>query len=427
MRRVRPLATVIAAVAAVLVPGTVRGGGFDTPVFYSARHVGMGGTAIGYVDDASAIFHNPAGLAQVPRLSLLGDFSLLLAHTHASPAVGAQDLDSTLTVAPVFLVGGAYRVTSWMVAGLALYPVASAGATYRYPVAGATVENRTDVLFAELSPSLAFNLPHRVRLGVGYRMTWVHLDRFQGVSGGGTPGLDFTMNGLDFAGLRVGAQWSPLDWVQVGAVYRHRTNIDVSADRGTAAGIQFTDLRTTFVLPSRLGVGARADRWHAGAALDVEYLFGSQNGAHSLTGNPPPNPGDPSPQRASVPNVFNWSGAITVRLGGELRLLPAPGSGIDRLALRLGYIYDGKTTNERYPSAFGTPPGPTHSLTAGAGWTQGRWRGNVAYAFRFGSGDVTAQDVNNPANQPCSFCGTAGADPYRLRLHGIYVDLGYQF
>src|SRR5688572_4305347 len=59
---------------ALLYPAAARAGGYDTPMLYSARHIGMGGTAIGYVSDPSALFHNPAGLAQTGRFSVLGDF-----------------------------------------------------------------------------------------------------------------------------------------------------------------------------------------------------------------------------------------------------------------------------------------------------------------------------------------------------------------
>ena len=40
-----------------------QAGGYDTPMLYSARHMGVGGAAAGYVNDPSALYHNPAGLA----------------------------------------------------------------------------------------------------------------------------------------------------------------------------------------------------------------------------------------------------------------------------------------------------------------------------------------------------------------------------
>ena len=51
------------AVLAVAVAGTAHAAGtaLDTQ---SARAVGMAGSVVGFVDDASAIYFNPAGIAQ---------------------------------------------------------------------------------------------------------------------------------------------------------------------------------------------------------------------------------------------------------------------------------------------------------------------------------------------------------------------------
>jgi hypothetical protein len=200
----------------------------------------------------------------------------------------------------------------------------------------------------------------------------------------------------------------------------------VRNDEGIALGMKFTDVDTTFVLPAKAGLGARYDLWHFGLALDGEYLFNSQNGAYPLAGQPPATPADPMPMRLNVPNVFRWSDEIVIRAGLEFRF--APVQAIERLRLRAGYIHDGKTTNERYPSAFGTPPGPTRVWTAGLGWDGGRWQVNAAFARRTGKGAVTEADLNPPPpakNEDCTFCGKAGELPYRIWVSGFYVDFSY--
>src|ERR1041384_4302541 len=76
----------LAGLGTLVAPRVAHAGGYDTPMLYSARHMGMGGAAVGYVRDPSALFHNPAGLAQVGRVSVLGDFSLLVGDIHGSPS-----------------------------------------------------------------------------------------------------------------------------------------------------------------------------------------------------------------------------------------------------------------------------------------------------------------------------------------------------
>ena len=53
---------VTAGLAVAFAPTATRAGGYDTPILFSAQHMAMGGAAIAYVDDPSAMFHNPAGL-----------------------------------------------------------------------------------------------------------------------------------------------------------------------------------------------------------------------------------------------------------------------------------------------------------------------------------------------------------------------------
>jgi long-subunit fatty acid transport protein len=414
----RLLVLFVSAALPALLPAAAGAGGYDTPMLYSARHMGMGGTAIGFVSEPSAIFHNPAGLAHTGTVSVTGDVSLLLAKVRSSPNIIQQDVESEQTVAPLFLLGGGLRLNKIVTVGLGLYPIALAGATYRY----GTVEDRTRLVFLEASPAVAFNLPGRVRLGAGYRVTYASVERFQGDPA--EPFLDFKMDGFNWLGFRVGAQWTPVEWLQIGAVYRHKTKTKVTNDSGVALRLKFTDIETTFVLPSKAGLGARADLGHLGVALDGEYLLNSQNSGYPLVGLAPSMEGMP-PARQEVANVFAWKNEIVVRAGLELRMDFV--RAIERLALRGGYVFDGKTTNERYPSSFGTPPGPTHVVTGGLGWNGGSWQVNAAVARRFGTGEVTAADVNDPSNQVCRFCGAAGQMPYKIGVTGFYLDFSYAY
>ena len=407
-----------------------RASGYDTPMLYSARHMGMGGTAIGYVNDPSALFHNPAGLGQVEHAEILGDFSLLLGGIRASPGLfnNAKNVDSELTVAPFFLVGGAYRVHRYITIGAGVYPVASAGGTFRYPSSpGGTsndLEDRTDLFFLEASPAIAVNPLPNLRFGLGYRITYVHLSRFQGVDGS-DPSIDFDVSGQSFTGFRVGAQLDALPWLHFGAVYRNKTTTKVTNDHGVALANAYTDISTKFTLPSKLGLGSRIDfspwRVPASLAVDFEYAFNSENEGDPLQG---------TPVDASLPshvdNVFEWKNSETLRVGVEYRIWHDDLQNIEHVPLRVGYVFDSQSANARYPTAFGTPPGATQVFTLGSGYDAGRWQANVAYAYRVGTGDVTAADLAaTPDRKPCAFCSYAGN--YQIHLSGIYVDGSFKF
>ena len=421
IRRARATSLLVCALTA---PLTAHAGGYDTPMLYSARHMGMGGAAIGYVNDPSAVFHNPAGLGQIEHAEVLGDFSLLLGGLHASPGGGAgRDVDSDLTVAPFFLVGAGYRIQKLITLGVGVYPVASSGATFHY---GATKDS-TELFFLEASPAIAINVLPNLRLGAGYRMTYVRLNRYSGQPDSSTvPYLDFTLTGQNFTGFRVGAQYDPLPWLSFGAVFRNPTTTKVSNSHGIALRLEFKDVSTKFKLPAKLGFGSRADfeqfGLHGALAADFEYTFNSENVGYPLTGT---ESGTIDP--TTVSNVFEWSNSATVRLGAEYRVWRNQALQIDRVALRAGFVHDTKTANAQYPTAFGTPPGPTRVITVGTGYNGGKWQANLAYGYRFGHGAVTAADLNAPGRKTCQFCGASGKEPYSIHLNGIYVDASYKF
>jgi long-subunit fatty acid transport protein len=428
------LISALLALAALLLPAGAQAGGYDTPMLYSARHMGMGGAAVGYVGDASALFHNPAGLAQIGRYHLILDVSLLVGDLQASPVVGAENIGSERTVAPAFLVGAAFRVHERVTLGVGVFPVAAAGGEYRYtqPGGSATVVDRTSLNFFEFTPAIAVNIDEiGLRIGASYRITYVQLERARIPNPDADPqrpNLEINASGMDFLGFRLGVQYQPPQHpnLQLGLNYRHKTTTEVESS-GTvyALGLNLGDAGATsnFILPSRLEFGARYDfgtansegNYAGGVAFDFIYAFNSQNDASGFRIG-----------GIELVQVFDWTNGITTRLGGEYRVLDR------RMPLRLGYSYDGKTSNPRFPTAFGTPGAPTHIMTVGGGYDAGPWELNIAYARRMGSATVTqanidAGDAERIAQglETCDLCGAPG--DYEITLNGLYLDFSYDW
>ncbi|MFW6049930.1 MAG: OmpP1/FadL family transporter [Myxococcota bacterium] len=400
-------------------PSSAAAGGYDLPTTYPARHVGMGGTAVGFVSNPSAVVHNPAGLAAVPRAALLAGPSLMLGRTRGAPEADVQ-AESERAVAPLFFVGGAFRITEWLAAGLAVAPIAAAGASYEYDGGSGPTEDRTSAMFLEVSPALAVELPHRVRIGLGYRISIARMHRHKESQGASGPTFDIRPRGVDAAGFRAGLQWEassstedrPLEErrnLRIGVSYRHRVAVDIAAARGVALGQPIAQVESRLVLPSRLVFGIRGDLGRVGAAVDLEYGFHSQNETTvlraELNGSP-----------IEVPNPFRWRNAATLRLGLEGRLLEG-----GPLMLRGGYVFDGRTVNAAYPTPFGPPAAPTHTLTAGGGWDFGPVQVHCAYAFRWGETTILQDDLDGRG--PCPLCGHAGI--YGVRMHGLFADVSY--
>jgi long-chain fatty acid transport protein len=394
-----------------LVPVQEAGaGGFDTPIMYSARHMGMGGAAIGYVNDPTAVFHNPAGLAHTDLLSVTLDFSPLIGGMTTSPSYSGQNVESNTTFAPFFIGAVSYRVWDRITLGVGVYPVASAGASYDYDTnTGVKTHDETKIAFIEIAPGLAVDLPLGFKVGAVWRATMLSFRRLQHSPGSGVPGMfDMDLSGMSYAGYRVGLQWStPI--VSAGLVYRSRTDTTVEGDASTLVLQKWGKTSMPFVLPAKIGAGVKVDLQFLAAALDVEWGFHSQNGKVNIRAESLAEGGTD----LELPNYYMWKDAPTVRLGVELPLLPI-------IRARAGYVYDGETSNKNYPSAFGTPPTATHSLTAGLGVSLMEFlEANVAYAYRFGS--VTVPDAE-PGTEVCLACSKPG--DYSIGLHGFFVDVG---
>jgi long-subunit fatty acid transport protein len=415
------LATAAAAASCLLLPRAASAAGFDTPILYSARHQAMGGTAISYVDDPSAAFHNPAGLQGVKGLAFLGDFSLILGKIKSSPQApllpggDAETRESETVVAPFFLVGAAYRISDLFSVGLAGFPVASGGAEYKFKnIAKIDSIDSTEIVFLEVTPLLSLNvpknaiLPGKLSLGAGYRVSMVSLDRRQGREES-PQALDLQLSGASFAGYRVGLQYQPIDALKLGVVYRNKIRVTTKADEGKALNRDWEDIELEFTLPAKLGFGARVDLGPVGVAADVEWAFQSQNTQQELSGVPV---GDS--QRAAVTNIFNWQNGVTGRFGFEYRLGQADRTGM--FSPRVGYIIDSKVSNEAFPSAFGTPPTATHTLTAGIGYKREIWQVNLAASRRVGSTTIAKEDLGSG----CGLCSYAG--DYKMTMTGMYID-----
>jgi long-chain fatty acid transport protein len=413
LARIRPFYA--AGLAGLLATGSAYAAGYDVPILYTARHQGMGGTAIAFVDDPSAALHNPAGLQGVRGLSFLGNGTVLLAHFTGSPAApaSASGIQSDLAIAPYFMGAVAYRAAPWLSLGAAVFSSASGGADYRYPVPDSLVyqQSRFALLAYELTPLLSLNvpkdavLPGELSVGVGYRVTLVSLARQEGELDGARS-LDVDMRATDGMGFRAGLQYRASPLFSIGVVYRNRIEATTHADDATVLGLPATDAELPFVLPAQVGGGLRSDYNRVGVAFDAVYTLQSQNergDLSSVLGGMP----------VVIPNPFEWRDAFTLRFGFEFRLGPA-----EELPIRFGYMYDERVTSRAFPSPFAAPPSPTRTFTLGGGYVVDSWELNVALAIASASTEVRVTDLAPPG--ACPGCGFAG--DYGGGATGLYLD-----
>ena len=316
--------SLLALVAALCtMPALASAAGYDTPMLYTARHMGMGGTAIGYVSDPSALFHNPAGLSNIKGGALMLNLSPLRGQLQGSPAVEAINAKSDAALIPMFLAGGAYTIADRVTLGFAIFPVGggSGGYHYSFEKGGKTtsVENSTSLAFIEATPGVSVRIFDWLRVGAGYRVNIVQFKRTVINTDAGkepVPYIDMDMSGTDVKGFRVGAQ-ATLGDLDVGLVYRNTIRPEVSADTAIVTGVPAEDGTFGFILPSKMGLGLHyrgLASWRFG--LDLEYAFNSENTETNVEGTAFGAP-------VSVKNIAKWQDSYTIRAGAARKLIPA--------------------------------------------------------------------------------------------------------
>ena len=410
----------------ILSASTAFASGYDTPMLFSASHMGMGGTAIGSVDDPSAIFHNPAGLSRSGVGAVHVDVSPLGGVIQGSPDKDALSVKSNVAVSPFFLVGGSYQILDRVHIGFSTYLLGGAAGSYNYNIdkntsSGVKTESVVDSAslgFIEFAPAISVGSKDGLSLGVAWRPLFTTFDRNRTNTFGANtatpdpqPYLDMKMKGWAFTGFRIGLQYH-IGKFDLGLVYRNRVQTTVSADKIFYAQ-DIMNATYDFILPSKLGFGVQwAGVENLRLAADFEYIFNSENATVNLTGEQL----DLVTQkyvRKPITNTSMWSNSYTVRVGAGYKVSKP-------VEVRAGYVYDTAAANPMYPTPFGSPPGATHIGTAGVGYEfTPSFDMSFAMAYRHGTGSTSQVDTT------CPFCGKTG--DYAITLIGAYLDARFRF
>jgi long-chain fatty acid transport protein len=408
--RSRPLVSsvVVALVASTaLAPRVARAGGFYVPEI-GPRSVAMGGAMAAEDEDASAVFHNPAGLVglvgtssvQVAGAAFLPDLSYFrrpVLDPSTGEMVSFDRVGNRNKMAFVPYAGASFATPiAGLELGFAVY--APFGATIEYPLDGAQRQVVTGISLRTIyaSPAIAYALPHGFRIGLtlSYIYSDLTLDQANAlpyVTGdpeeypNPDPGLEGTshVTGKDTAsfGATFGAQWrDPAGRLTVGASVMTPTDLEMEGDALVTnaqigeltdadgnvmqpAGSRRDTVRIAVPLPlvARAGVSYRATpRTHF--SLDVNYQRWStfqklvvdfQNEVELL-----PSPGA-NLYDVTVEN--RWRDSWTARLGVESRPWRQP------LWLRGGVLADQSPIDDRH---FGllTPDSDKLGVSGGLAW-----------------------------------------------------------
>ncbi len=360
-----------------------------------ARAFGMGGAFLARADDATAASWNPAGLSylRVPEVSLAGNRTLYRKESGTSPDLNVDRFEGQTVEFAAFTFPLRLRGLSGAIQA-SFQRAVPFGGTLR------KVEQRTGDREAVVSTGEASGGFDVFAFGTGWRVTrtlrtGITVNRW---FNGYTQTLDrnvpdsdrlrvFDTNfGLRGWNVNLGAIWSPIEEVNLGAVFKTpftgqvsldktRTDIPLAGGQRTAYSYQSHDVRLQF--PAAFGFGTS---WRPRSALtlsaDFTRTFWSRsrlNNFFTLRFNPPstafyaPLPYPALDQAQSDTDQIR-AGLEYVVIGSRVKV-----------PLRAGYFNDEQIVR----AAGGTSP-RFNGFTAGIGVILGPILFDVAYLFESG-------------------------------------------
>lgn len=322
------------ALAALFAPRDARAAGFalDTQ---SARAVGMGAAVTGMIDDSSAIFFNPAGIAQGVGLDAQVDGTLIFPSAQYTSPAGTSTSTSFRAVPPLeaYVAGGVLKELSL---GLGFFTPYGLQIAWPDGWAGRSLARFVSLATYEANPTVAFKLGP-VRIGGGLQVVYSTVDLQRdialpsGVFGTSELGADAWGVGGN-AGIQLEAIPKVLSF---GVAYRstvvlnYNGNAHFTGIPDTLSGTIHDQTGTSrLVLPDTLSFGV-AVRPVKKLLLDLDVVYYGWSYLHSIDIH---FPNDASGTLSSS-EPKNWSSTANVHLGAEWAVA-------DDWRLRAGAIVD---------------------------------------------------------------------------------------
>jgi len=408
--------------ALLLIPASVAfAGGFQLNEV-GARAMGLGGAFAAKANDLSAMFYNPAGIAnQVGFGAYLGGTMILPKSTYTSVGGVSSDMVSQTFVTPNAYFG--YGWNSGLAVGIGVFAPFGLGTEWPAGWSGRYFAAKADIQAVMVNPTIAYRVNEWLMLGAGF--SWMrstvklsyNVATYSVIAVPPTPAptdgvVSLSANGNAFS-FDAGAIVKPLPEMSIGLSYRHSSKTDLE---GNASFTNMQALQpyfpggagtTTIKFPNQIFAGLAYDVSDK-LTLEFDFQWIAWSTYDSLNLQLPTGPIAPFPPQLGGPRALQtssrsekaWEDTYMLRLGGEYRY--------DEWSFRLGFIYDATPQPNKYVEPV-LPDANRTEGTLGVGYKfASHWTVDAAYQLiLFKDRTVTGPSTGDLNRFPGSYKNSA--------------------
>lgn len=388
--------------------------------FASARGEAFVATA----DNPSAIYYNPAGIAQLENISLrAGLYGLYLDPTYRPPDGAANSgttyhIEKNYAAAPQLFA--TFRPGDCPLSlGLGIYAPYGASISWPQDTGFRAVATDAALTYIRFNPAVGLELLPGLSIGAGLMVDYGKIELEQGLTRSLVNPNFFRFTGDGWSvGYNIGLLWRPHPKVSLGATFRSTTpiNMDGETEFERQPFIQPTALPASaeFEFPYTvvLGVSFRpTPKWNL--EFNADYTDWSSLDTVTIYQHETP----PFPVQQDVPFTLNWQASWMYEFGATRYF----DNGWHASA---GYLFNENSVPNDYYSPLAADL-DRHFVTVGAGRKGRRFDFDVTYQFGYGP-DHTVSG-SSPASTPALAAGQSADGTYHFISHAVLVTVGMHF
>jgi long-chain fatty acid transport protein len=320
------------SIGVVLLPNEVLAAGTALDV-QGARGTGMASSTTAFINDSSAIFYNPAGIAQGKGLDAQAGLNLIIPTFRFKSTLSGNETTMPFNIVTPITAFATYGITDWLSAGVGVFTPYGLDLAWPDGWEGRSQITKASLRTYYINPTVAAHFGP-VRFGAGLQVVRATVELERDIKFGNTFGSADLGGGSWGFGANAGVQVEAIPKYLLGGIaYRSAVRTDFDDGRAHFSNIpsafqsQFFDQKVTtgVTQPDQLAI-ALATHPIDNLVIDAEIVWLGWHKFHSIDLN-----FQNTALSSSEPK--NWGNRVNYHIGGEYTIDP-------HWQVRAGALYD---------------------------------------------------------------------------------------